>query len=214
VFLERASPVNQAANVDPADTSQLDSIERFFSEREVGARFPLPDPSPHAEALAARGYQPSNELAAFSAKLAGPPRPPDSPPIRILERLEYARYGRLAAAAFGGGRVVPSDVRIFGGYALMQEAEFLAVDVDGEPAAVARVICLDGIAELGGAAVAAAYRGRGLQRALVAARLALAAERGCAVAFADAEPGSLSARNLAQAGMREVGRLRYWRCPA
>jgi GNAT superfamily N-acetyltransferase len=50
--------------------------------------------------------------------------------------------------------------------------------VDGSPVAVAGVEIVDGVARLWGGAVLAAYRGRGVYRALVAARLTYAAGHG------------------------------------
>jgi GNAT superfamily N-acetyltransferase len=53
--------------------------------------------------------------------------------------------------------------------------------------------------------VAPQFRGRGLQRALVAARARAAIELGCDLVGAAAEPGWVSADNIERAGMRPVG---------
>ena len=71
----------------------------------------------------------------------------------------------------------------------------------GEEGAFA-VSARDGVAALSGAGVLPAWRGQGLQLALVRARLAWAAARGCAVAAATTEPGSTSQRTLERAGFR------------
>jgi MOSC domain-containing protein YiiM/ribosomal protein S18 acetylase RimI-like enzyme len=63
-----------------------------------------------------------------------------------------------------------------------------------------------------GAYVEPAWRGRGLQRALISARARLAEERGCDVVGATAEPGTVSASNMHASGFRRLssrGQYRY-----
>ena len=68
---------------------------------------------------------------------------------------------------------------------------------------------------LRGAAVMPEARGRGLQRALIAARVRLAAERGCDLVGAWAEEGGRSASNLERMGLRQIGiREHYSYVPA
>jgi GNAT superfamily N-acetyltransferase len=59
-----------------------------------------------------------------------------------------------------------------------------------------------GVAWLSGAGVVPAARGRGIQAALVRARLAWGAARGCDVAAAATEPGSASQRTLQRCGFQ------------
>lgn len=56
-----------------------------------------------------------------------------------------------------------------------------------------------------GAVVAPRARGRGIQRAFIAARARAAEEFGCNLVGASAEPELISARNLTQSGMRLLG---------
>jgi len=72
--------------------------------------------------------------------------------------------------------------------------------LDGELAGSGGVRLADGIAQMGGAATAPAYRRRGIQTALLAARLADAAEAGCAVAVVTTQPGSRSHHNVQRQG--------------
>jgi ribosomal protein S18 acetylase RimI-like enzyme len=58
----------------------------------------------------------------------------------------------------------------------------------------------DGIAQLTGAATAPAHRRRGVQTALLATRLALAARAGCDLAIVTTQPGSRSQQNAMRAG--------------
>ena len=58
----------------------------------------------------------------------------------------------------------------------------------------------DGVAQLCGAATAPAHRRRGLQTALLAARLADAARQGCDIAVVTTQPGSKSQQNVQRQG--------------
>jgi GNAT superfamily N-acetyltransferase len=58
----------------------------------------------------------------------------------------------------------------------------------------------DGVAQMTGAATAPAHRRRGVQTALLAARLADAASAGCDIAVATTQPGSKSQHNVQRRG--------------
>ncbi|MFP5317467.1 MAG: GNAT family N-acetyltransferase [Acidimicrobiia bacterium] len=62
--------------------------------------------------------------------------------------------------------------------------------------------------------VLASHRGRGIQRALIAARVERAASLGCDLVGASAEAGGSSARNVERMGMRAVARRQRYRVPA
>lgn len=78
---------------------------------------------------------------------------------------------------------------------------FAAVDA-GVPVAVGVVSAHAGVAVLSGAGVVPGWRGRGLQLALIQARLAWAADHGCDLAASAVELGGPSQRNLERAGFR------------
>ena len=68
---------------------------------------------------------------------------------------------------------------------------------------------------LRGMLVTPSARGRGLQRAMLAARVRAAADLGCDLVGASAEPSGLSARNIRDVGLRRVGsRFHYIYDPA
>ena len=58
----------------------------------------------------------------------------------------------------------------------------------------------EGVAQLCGAATAPAHRRRGVQSALLAARLADSARQGCDVAVVTTQPGSKSQQNVQRQG--------------
>lgn len=74
--------------------------------------------------------------------------------------------------------------------------------VDGAPVGVALSSAAEGVAWLSGAGILPAARGRGLQGALVRARLAWAAAQGCDLAASATEPGTASQRTLERNGFR------------
>jgi GNAT superfamily N-acetyltransferase len=73
-----------------------------------------------------------------------------------------------------------------------------------EPVGAASVVLDDGVAVLGGAATRPEHRRRGVQLALIGARLALARDQGCELAVVTADPESVSGRNCERAGFELV----------
>jgi GNAT superfamily N-acetyltransferase len=76
---------------------------------------------------------------------------------------------------------------------------YLAV-LDGVVAGGASMRMTDGVAQLTGAATAPAHRRRGVQTALLAARLSDAAKAGCDIAVVTTAPGSKSQQNAQRQG--------------
>jgi GNAT superfamily N-acetyltransferase len=71
---------------------------------------------------------------------------------------------------------------------------------DGVMAGVAGIRMAEGVAQFAGAATAPAHRRRGVQTALLSARLADAADAGCDVAVITTQPGSRSQQNAQRSG--------------
>jgi GNAT superfamily N-acetyltransferase len=78
-------------------------------------------------------------------------------------------------------------------------------ELDGQVVAASALAVTDSGAWMSWAGVLPAARGRGLQRALIAARAALAVELGCEWIAAWALAGAHSSANLAAAGLRRIG---------
>ncbi len=81
----------------------------------------------------------------------------------------------------------------------------IAGEADGRMVAAASLFMTDGVGWQSWASVLPAARGRGFQRALIAARTRLAAEAGCDIVAAWALAGAHSSGNLARAGLRRIG---------
>jgi GNAT superfamily N-acetyltransferase len=71
-----------------------------------------------------------------------------------------------------------------------------------EPAGAGSLALHDGIAELFGTSTRPSSRGRGVQTALMQARMAAAAAAGCDVITVHTDPGGASQRNVERAGFR------------
>lgn len=90
----------------------------------------------------------------------------------------------------------------------------LVAMIDGQPVGAASVMVLGSTAVLGGAATLPAFRRRGVQRALIEARLAVAARAGCTLAIITADPGSSSGRNAERTGFQLICNHVDMRAPA
>jgi GNAT superfamily N-acetyltransferase len=96
------------------------------------------------------------------------------------------------------------------GYTAPGFACFLA-QVEQQPAAFGAVHVQGAIAFVDGAATLARYRGLGLQKALLAARIRYASERNCRYAFSRTGLGSISQQNMEKLGMRLIFQSTAWR---
>ena len=163
---------------------------------EVG---PFTDPS-LTEELGRRGYQ----LERFFQVWARPPSTePPGAEVRVAAPGEEVVWAELFSRAFLGAPTQSDAQR--DALRCMARAEgsvpWLAFE-NGHPVGVALSSAEGGVAWLSGAGVLPPSRGRGLQGALVRARLGWAAARGCDVAASATEPGTASQRTLERCGFR------------
>jgi GNAT superfamily N-acetyltransferase len=190
----------------PVSRSALDRVEAHLGAFGDPVRVelcPHADPSLSRE-LARRGYRVERfhqVLARAVMPLPAPTRAcPEVRPIRAGEERAFADVFARAHL----GRAPASDEEIDDLLAIgrAEGSSALVAFEGGRVVAVALVSAREGVAALSGAGVLPAWRGRGVQLALVRARLAWAAARACDVAAATAAPGSASQRTLERAGFR------------
>ena len=204
VFLGAGHMLNQGLALGlggPLPASDLDRLEAFLGDPTVLELTPGADPELPA-LLAARGYRIRQFqqvwVRALAELLQGPG--PDHRPILPGEE-ELA--ARLAMAGFQDSDDLAAQNP--GPALAMTRAEgsatFLA-RVDGSPAATGSVGIHGDVAALSGTSVLPRFRGRGLQRELVLARLAFARQRGCVLACSATLPSSASQANLEHCGFR------------
>ena len=128
------------------------------------------------ERLLAAGLEPEDEETVVVAEAASIA----PPPADVELRLATDEFDELAARVFGER------------YGLPEKAVAVVAVVDGQPVSGGRVDFEDGVefAGLFGGITLPEYRGRGLYRATVAKRAALARERGYRWLYSDALPTS------------------------
>ena len=205
-----AVELNRVTNV--SDELDLDEVEGVFGGKpHLVSVPPCVDRLP--QRLEARGYAPGYAWMKFE-------RGPDSAPraesaLRVDDATDLALFMATLAEGFG----VPAEAA--GGPTPAGHPgwhTFLAWDGD-EPAAAAGLFVDGGVAWFGGAATRPAFRRRGAQTALLAARIerarAAGAERLC-TETGERVPGrgDQSYRNILRAGFREVYLRPNWRSPA
>lgn len=197
----------------PVSAEDLDRVEAHLGALGGEVRVelcPHADPS-LAQELGRRGYRVERLLLVLSRPVlppvpgAAPPGRPGGARVREIAAGEERAFADAFALAHLGAAPATDDAA----------EDLLAIPraggnvcfaaFDGEvPVAVAVVSAHGGVAELSGAGVVPGWRGRGLQLALVQARLAWASAGGCELAASAVEAGGPSQRTLEKAGFRVV----------
>ncbi len=201
-----ASPFSAAVAVGldgPVTAADLERIEAHLgaSGGDVHVEvIAFADPS-LTELLGERGYA----LERFHLVWSRPPLPLPAAPaadIREIGPGEEDLWLDVFGDAFLGA---PPRGAVRDGFRSMTRAAGNACFVafrDAVPAGVAIASCEGGVAQLTGAGVVPRFRGMGLQAALVRARLAWAAKRGCDLAASATDPATASQRTLEKTGFR------------
>jgi GNAT superfamily N-acetyltransferase len=184
-------------------SDEVDEIERHLAGGRV--RFEVASPAHPSllEELARRGYRLERLLLVWARAPAYSPPAAGGLEVRELHAGEELAWVEVFAQAFLGRS--PGAAAEEASLLAVTSAEgtrcFLALD-RGAPAGVALASSHGDVAILSGAGVLPAHRGRGLQLALVRARLSWAAEQGLEVAAAATAAGTASQRTLEKAGFR------------
>ncbi len=218
VWAGEGSPLNKVAGLGfagPLAEEHLAQVERAFAERGAPVQIEL---STLAEAgmaalLTRRGYQ----LVGFENVLGLPLPAPAAPPVPGVEIAESGMdeidtwldvvvtgFAHPDDQGVASHEQFPREVleRVIGDLGLSGGfRRFLARRGD-EPAGGASLRISEGVAQLAGAATLPGHRRRGVQSALTATRLALAAAEGCDVAVVTTQPGSKSQQNVQRQGFQ------------
>lgn len=213
VVVRAGSPMNKiigAGFTGPIDEAALAKAEAAFTVHGEAPRIELatlvaPDV---LDAVTQRGYRLvgiENVLVrALTATL-----PLARPPGIDVRTGDEATWKRVIVDGFaapdGTGAVVDEHSRdtleqIMADYNRTAGLVRYLAYVEGEPAGAATMRVDDGIALLAGATTLPAYRRRGVQAGLLAARLADAHAAGCELAVVTTAPGSQSQANVMRSG--------------
>ncbi|MHB9150215.1 MAG: GNAT family N-acetyltransferase [Thermoleophilia bacterium] len=214
LFTGADSPVTQAIGLGregPVSAADLEAVERFFVERGAVPRINL-SPFAHPSLLDELGRR-DYRIEEFENALARPLSRKDSfdPPalgveVRVVGEGELEGWAGVVARGFKSAApgVALTEIDL----ALARVSPFISgvtsyvASVDGTPAGGGSLAVHDGIATMFGDATLPERRGRGVQTALLKARLARALQAGCDLAAAGASPGSGSQRNMERLGFR------------
>jgi GNAT superfamily N-acetyltransferase len=215
-FAEPGSPFNKVAGLGFAgapSSSDLDEIEQAFAARGADVQVELShlgDPRIGA-LLTGRGYRLTSFENVLGRVLDGEVEPLTPPGVEVRRSGEEEFDAWLDVVADGFAHPdtqgVPSHEEFPRDVIARAERDFAAAGVvrylalrDTVPAAGAGLRIADGVAQLTGSATAPAHRRRGIQSALLAARLADAVAAGCDIAVVTAQPGSKSQQNVQRRG--------------
>jgi GNAT superfamily N-acetyltransferase len=152
--------------------------------------------------LGRRGYAVCeySHVLGFDLQQLGASPAPALRPYR-LEATELEAAAEAIAAGFmeqniGEGEIPQSIREMFVVSIQTAGSSAFAVTIDGEIAGAGGITILDGVAMLSGAATQPKFRGRGVQQALIQARLQFAHNEGCVIAQVSTAPGTISQKNM------------------
>jgi GNAT superfamily N-acetyltransferase len=215
-FAEPDSPFNKVAGLGFAgvpDAADLDEVERAFAACGAPVQVELPhlaDPE-IAALLTGRGYRLESFENVLGRSLGDEPERVTPPGIEIRRSGddEFDAWLDVVADGFAhpDAQGVPSHEDFPRDVIDNAERDFAAAGVtryialrDGVVAGGGSIRIADRVAQLAGAATAPAHRRRGVQTALLSARLADAAAAGCDIAVVTTQPGSKSQQNVQRRG--------------
>lgn len=210
VFAGVDSPVTQAIGVGlngEVSDSELDRLQDFFSSRGAATAVelcPLIDMSLY-ERFAKRGFHLLEVSDVLFRRLpmanGGAHAMPSDVTVRRAAPDEAKLWTKTVAQGFAEHfPVTQAMLDVMEGF-FSAACCFLAF-ADGSVAGGAAVSAHGGVCGLFGASTLPDFRRRGIQSALLAARVAWATEQGCDVAVSIAQPGSASHRNIERRGFR------------
>ncbi|HWS89532.1 MAG TPA: GNAT family N-acetyltransferase [Pyrinomonadaceae bacterium] len=215
------SPLTQTFGLGLFETpsdADLERVEEFFGARGAPVYHevsPLADPATFV-LLNGRGYEPFEFTSVMFRPLspyACAARPRDTGlRVRVVGPEEHELWARTAARGWGEfeglGDFMLGLSRVS---AARKHAPSFLAELDGRAVATGALSIWEGVALLAGASTVPEARRRGAQLALLDARLAYAAERGCDLAMTCAAPGSASQRNAERQGFRIAYTRAKWR---
>lgn len=211
VYCGANSPVTQAVGLGlggPVSKEEFDWLEEFYFTRKEPVRVetcPLADVT-LMEHYRDRGYFVS-EFSNVMVRPVGNAEMPTSSEIEI----QRASHGEMelwtltVAQGFAENYPVTKELLdVMQLFASENNTECFLAWTDGRVAGGATLAVRGRIAGLFGASTLPGFRGRGVQTALLEARLRRAGELGCELAMSLAQPGSGSQRNITRQGFRTL----------
>jgi ribosomal protein S18 acetylase RimI-like enzyme len=212
IFAGLGSPIGRATGMGldrPFTAQDLDRVEQFYRSHKAPSQVdvcPLHDPAVF-ELFKERGYGIAELNNVLYRKLDPTetfPPAPDGCEIRRGLREEAETASAIVERAFFPDGAPKGFAGLLTPLYQMEGAVTFTASVDGKMVACGAglVIPEHRIFAVCGAGTLAEYRGRGLQTALLRARLAAAAQAGCEYAVIVTQGGTTSQRNCERLGFR------------
>jgi len=212
IFAGLGSPIGRATGCGlgrPLTAEDLDRIEQFYRERKAPSQVdltPMHDPEVF-EMFKQRGYAIAELNNVLYRKLDPGEKFPEPPPgceIRRSYPGEAEVTGAIVERAFFPHGTPEAFRGLIAPLYQMEGGLAFVASIESTPAACGTglVIPQQGIFALCGAGTHAAYRGRGLQTALLCARLSAAVQAGSEYATVVTQGGTISQRNAERLGFR------------
>lgn len=212
VYCGASSPVTQAVALGlngPVTKEEFDQLEEFYFRRKEPVRVetcPMADPT-LLEFYAERGYR----VTEFSNVMARPIDPAanwnESPTIQIRRAAqeEIDLWTLTVCQGFAEHFPVTRELlSIMKMFAMGRSMETFIARIDGRVVGGAALSLRGKTAGFFGASTLPEFRNRGVQTALLHARMRRAMEAGCDLAVSLALPGSHSQRNITRLGFRTL----------
>jgi GNAT superfamily N-acetyltransferase len=222
IYCGANSPVTQAVGLGLSgyvSAEEFDRLERFYFSREEPVRVetcPLADPSLF-EQYNQRGYRVtefSNVMARDVIKQRSIKA--NGIEVRRASRDELELWTLTVAQGFSENLPVNQEILdVMSMFAMAKDTECYLARIEGRVVGGATLALRGKIAGLFGASTLPEFRKRGVQTALLRARLERAEQVGCELAVSLALPGSISQRNITRQGFQTLyTRVKFERaCP-
>src|SRR5260370_5727589 len=219
IYCGANSPTTQAVGLGLAGAvseEEFERLETFYRSRGEPVRVETCPLAEHSliEQLGKRGYRVTEFSSVMARPLDGANRVqnwPAWPPGMSIEKLGHDQidlWTMTVAQGFAENAPVPPEILdVMKMFASGPSAECYLARVDGNVVGGATLAIRKGVAGLFGASTLPAFRNRGVQTALLHARLARASELGCDLAASLTQPGSTSQRDI----MRQHFQVLYTR---
>jgi GNAT superfamily N-acetyltransferase len=217
------SPITQTFGLglfEELTPSALDRIEGFFRERGAPVHHevsPFAGPATLA-LLCERGYRPLELTSVLYRTLEHTPEQPAAAEpgkvaVRLIAPEEAGLWSEISAKGWSHEHPEYFEFLLELGRvsAACEHMRCFIASYDGLPGAAGALCIHEGVALFGGASTVPELRCRGLQAALLQARMAFAHEHGCELAMMVAELGSNSQRNAERKGLRVAYTRTKWK---
>lgn len=212
VFAGLGSPIGRATAVGldrPFTAEDLDRVEEFYRRWKAPSQIDLTPmhPAEVFEMVKERGYSIAELNNVLYRKLESSerfPAPPAGAEIRRSFADEAEITGGIVESAFFPDGAPEAFRGLIAPFYKMENARAFVATIDGKPVACGTgfVLADHKMFALCGAGTLADYRGRGLQTALLQARMAAAVQAGCEYAAVVTQGGTTSQRNAERLGFR------------